>query len=163
MQYSKWQIPVEYLPFDESMGTNGELLDDEVSFYYTVSDPNLVSSTKQLYVDYSFADGGNIAASKRDNDVYITTQPVGGKTLATKDDVVTGLRSGTVYKATIHNLDSAAVKNKMAANGSMSVQIRVRSTFTYYGDTYGFEAGNKAAPSATTSIMFQKRTLFDLD
>ena len=154
---------VEYLPFDESMGTNGELLDDEVSFYYTVSDPNLVSSTKQLYVDYSFADGGNIAASKRDNDVYITTQPVGGKTLATKDDVVTGLRSGTVYKATIHNLDSATVKSKMAANGSMSVQIRVRSTFTYYGDTYGFEAGNKAAPSATTSIMFQKRTLFDLD
>lgn len=154
---------VEYLPFDESMGINGELLDDEISFFYTVSDPNLVSSTKKIFADYSFGDGTTIANTKQTNDVYITTEPVGGKTLSTEGSLVKGLRSGTVYKATIHNLDSTTVKNQLAANGSMSVQIRVRSTFTYYGDTYGFEAGNKAAPSATTSITFQKRTLFDLD
>lgn len=154
---------VEYLPFDESMGINGELLDDEISFYYTVSDPNLVSSTKKIYADYSFGDGTTIANTKQNNDVYITTEPVGGKTLSAEGSLVKGLRSGTVYKATIHNLDSTTVKNQLATNGAMSIQIRVQSAFTYYGDTYGLETDNKTAPSASTSITFQKRTLFDLD
>lgn len=151
----------EYLPFDTTIGEKE--LDSEFSFYYLVSEPNLVTSKKVITADYQFSDGQAISTTDQGNgSVYITTEAVsGGKLSQSGTSKITGLQSGNVYKATIHNMSSTKLK-QMLGSGNFGVQVNISSSFNYYGVSYGTGNSDNPAPEASTTLKFIKTTLFDL-
>ncbi len=152
----------EYLPYDTTIGEKG--LDSEFTFYYLVSEPNLVTSKKTITANYSFGDGEVIPTTDNgDGSVYITTSAVSQETVSQAgNNRITGLNSGNVYKATIHNMNGTKLQ-QLLTSGSFRIKVHIASSFDYYGDSYGKENGGNPAPAAEASLEFIKTTLFDLD
>lgn len=151
-----------YVHQDNAVGSKS--LEEEVSFYYTVSEPNLVTSDKTIYVDYRLPDGTRLpAADPGDGSAYITTEAVDGGALELMTDgSIRGIRSGSVYKATLHNLDDPDVQSMLASN-TMGITVHTASAFDYYGETYGLNEGDREAPEAERTLDMVRLTLFDLD
>lgn len=154
-----------YVHTDNAIGNKA--LENEVSFYYTVTDSNLVTSDKEISVDYSMVDknGSNIAipVQAAENQVYITTEAVNGDTVTTDSaGRLRGLKSGEVYKATVHNLTDTKVQEAIT-NGNMRIAVHAVSTFDYYGDSYGLGENAQSIPQSSTSMKILGTTLFDLD
>lgn len=139
-------------------------LEAELSFYYTVSEANLVTSEKKLYADYRLKDGTALAEGDRgDGSAYVTTEAVSGERLQVLEDGrLTGLRSGRVYKVTLHNMDAPAVQELMRS-GNMGITVHITSEFDYYGDSYGLSPGDHKAPETEKTLDMIRATLFDLD
>ena len=154
-----------YVHTDNAIGNKA--LENEVTFYYTVTDSNLVTSDKDISVDYSMVDkNGNSVAlpvQAADGQVYITTEAVNGDSLYTDSATqISGLKSGEVYKVTVHNLTDTKVQEAIA-NGNMQVVVHAVSSFDYYGDRYGLGDDVKGIPQSSASLKILGTTLFDLD
>lgn len=154
-----------YVHTDNSIGNKA--LENEVTFYYTVTDSNLVTSDKDISVDYSMLDknGSSVAISTQaaENQVYITTEAVNGDSITTDSTGrVRSLKSGEVYKVTVHNLTDTKVQEAIA-NGNMQVVVHAVTTFDYYGDSYGLSENAKGVPQSSAALKILGRTLFDLD
>ena len=154
-----------YVHTDNAIGNKA--LENEVTFYYTVTDSNLVTSDKDISVDYSMIDkNGNSVAlpvQAADGQVYITTEAVNGDSLYTDSATqISGLKSGEVYKVTVHNLADTKVQEAIT-NGNMQVVVHAVSSFDYYGDRYGLGDDVKGVPQSSASLKILGTTLFDLD
>lgn len=118
-------------------------------------------------MDYSMVDknGSSIAipVQAAENQVYITTEAVNGDTVTTDSaGRLRGLKSGEVYKVTVHNLTDTKVQEAIT-NGNMRIAVHAVSTFDYYGDSYGLGENAKSVPQSSTSMKILGTTLFDLD
>lgn len=154
-----------YVHTDNAIGNKA--LENEVTFYYMVTDSNLVTSDKDISVDYSMLDkNGNSVAlpvQATDGQVYITTEAVNGDTVTTDSaGRLSGLKSGEVYKVTVHNLTDTKVQEAIT-NGNMRIAVHAVSTFDYYGDSYGLNENAKSIPQSSAALKILGRTLFDLD
>lgn len=118
-------------------------------------------------MDYSMVDknGSSIAipVQAAENQVYITTEAVNGDTVTTDSaGRLRGLKSGEVYKVTVHNLTDTKVQEAIT-NGNMRIAVHAVSTFDYYGDSYGLGENAKSIPQSSASMKILGTTLFDLD
>ncbi|MGN0342122.1 MAG: DUF5057 domain-containing protein [Roseburia sp.] len=155
-----------YIPVDTTIGTKYVSSDNTVKFYYTVSEPNLVTSEKVITANYQLGTTQIPLSNPGGNGIYITTKAVSGENLKTEGTNVSGLVAGHVYEATIHNIDSASFESLMNSNnGIAEITINVSSNFSYYGEQYGDGSGsaNDAITKASTTVKVRRATLFDLD
>lgn len=156
------EVNALYVHQDNAVGEKS--LEQELSFYYTVSEPNLVTSDKTIYVDYRLPDGTQLPTeASGGGSPYITTEAVGGEALETlSDGRIRGLQSGSVYKATLHNINSADIQNRLES-GNLGITVHTTSEFDYYGDSYGLEPGDYKAPETERTLDVVRLTLFDLE
>lgn len=165
-----------YIPVDTTIGTKYVTTDNTVKFYYTVSEPNLVTSEKVITVDYQLKTSASgsatpvytqIPTSASSDSIYITTEAVSGEALTTVDNKVSGLMGGHVYEATIHNIGTESFVTQLDGNnGVAEITINVSSAFSYYGEKYGPDAEDPAKVTKTqaeTTFKVRRATLFDLD
>lgn len=169
-----------YIPVDTTIGTKYVTADNTVKFYFTVSEPNLVTSQKDIKVNYHLGTKQIPLSNQGDSSVYITTRAISGENLpisemvaSKKDDgtqvkepAMTGLVGGHVYEATIHNINSDEMAAVMDSNnGIAEITINVSSSFSYYGEKYGDEGtvANHQRTQANTTVKIRRATLFDLD
>ncbi|MCI5621902.1 MAG: DUF5057 domain-containing protein [Lachnospiraceae bacterium] len=155
-----------YIPVDTTIGTKYVTADNTVKFYYTVAEPNLVTSEKVITANYQLGTTQIPQSDPGDGSIYITTRAVSGETLSTDGTNVSGLVAGHVYEATIHNINSTAFGTLMDSNnGVAEITINVSSSFSYYGEKYGDGSGsnNDLITKASTTVKVRRATLFDLD
>lgn len=151
-----------YIHQDNTIGS--KTLDKDAVFYYMISEPNLVTSSKQIYADYRLPDGTMLPLTDPGGGAaYITTEAVsGGGLQLLADGRLGGIRSGSVYKATLHNLDDPVIESFLRSN-QMGITVHVTSEFDYYGDSYGLSPGSYAPPETQRTLDVLRLTLFDLD
>lgn len=165
-----------YIPVDTSIGTKYVTTDNTVKFYYTVSEPNLVTSEKVITADYELKTSASgsatpvytqISTEPSSDSIYITTKAVSGEALTTAGNKVSGLMGGHVYEATIHNIGTESFVTQLDGNnGVAEITINVSSAFTYYGEKYGPDATDperNTRTQAETTFKVRRATLFDLD
>lgn len=135
----------EYITYDDAK--SGTALTNDVSFYFTISDPNLTPSQKTMTVEFTYNNGtGDVALDAKD----ASQLEVVDVTVTPNTPVKGNYTDGHVYKATLK--DAAA---KLPASGSLEIKAKVNSSFDYYG--------KHESNDAMTSLTVLKMSLFELN
>lgn len=128
----------EYITYDNA--ANGALTGD-VSFYFTITDPNLTSAQKNLTVDFSYNQGNA--------DVAIDPAQVEVRDVTTNTPVSGSYTEGHVYYATIHGMES------LIQQEDLQIKATVHCSFNYYGKV--------KEHTATAGLTVVKSELFNLN
>lgn len=128
----------EYITYDNA--TNGALTGD-VSFYFTITDPNLTSAQKNLTVDFSYNQGSA--------DVTIDPAQVEVRDVTTNTPVSGSYTEGHVYYATIRGMES------LIQQEDLQIKATVHCSFNYYGKV--------EEHTATAGLTVVKSELFNLN
>lgn len=132
----------EYITYDDAI--SGTALTNDVSFYFTISDPNLTPSQKTMTVEFTYNNGtGDVALDASQLEVVDVT---------TNTPVTGNYTDGHVYKAT---LKDSAGKLAQTGNGSLEIKAKLNSSFDYYG--------RHESHDAVTSLTILKMSLFELN
>lgn len=128
----------EYITYDNA--ANGALTGD-VSFYFTITDPNLTSAQKNLTVDFSYNQGSA--------DVAIDPAQVEVRDVTTNTPVSGSYTEGHVYYATIRGMES------LIQQEDLQIKATVHCSFNYYGKV--------EEHTATAGLTVVKSELFNLN
>lgn len=131
----------EYITYDDAI--NGTVITDTVSYYFTVSDPNLTSSQKTISMEYAYYDANANRQILSGSDITV-------KDITTGTAVTDGLyTSGHVYQVTLNGM-----AGKMAGVQEATLEAKVTSSFDYYG--------KQETHSATKQLRILKTQLMNL-
>lgn len=132
----------EYITYDSSL--SDKPIEDDIVFYFTVSDPNLASSEKQMTMEFSYYNGStNVALGAEQiqvTDVTTNTATSGAYT------------EGHIYKTVLHG---ASEKLAEAGNESLEIRAKLNCKFNYYG--------KEESHDDVSTLKVLKTTLFDLN
>ena len=132
----------EYITYDSSL--SDKPIEDDIVFYFTVSDPNLASSEKQMTMEFSYYNGSTNVVLGADQiqvtDVTTNTAASGAYT------------EGHIYKAVLHG---ASEKLAEAGNESLEIRAKLNCRFNYYG--------KEESHDDVSTLKVLKTTLFDLN
>lgn len=131
----------EYITYDDAI--NGKAITDTVSYYFTLSDPNLTSSQKTITMEYAYYDANGNRQILSDSDISVKDVTMG-------TGVTDGLyTSGYVYQVTLNGM-----AEKMAGVQEATLEAKVTSSFDYYG--------RQETHSATKQLKILKTQLMNL-
>lgn len=131
----------EYITYDDAI--NGKAITDTVSYYFTLSDPNLTSSQKTITMEYAYYDANGNRQILSDSDISVKDVTMG-------TGVTDGLyTSGYVYQVTLNGM-----ADKMAGVQEATLEAKVTSSFDYYG--------RQETHSATKQLKILKTQLMNL-
>lgn len=133
----------EYITYDNAV--NGALTGD-VSFYFTITDPNLTSAQKNLTVDFSYNLGKE--------DKAIDSKQVEVTDVTTKTPVSGSYTEGHVYYAKIHGMESL-IQQEDPQKKDPQIKATVHCSFNYYGKV--------KEHTATAGLTVVKSELFNLN
>lgn len=132
----------EYITYDSSL--SDKPIEDEIVFYFTVSDPNLASSQKQMTMEFSYYNGSqNVVLGK--DEVQITD-------ITTNTAASDSYTEGHIYKAVLHG---ASAKFAESGNESLEIRAKLNCKFNYYG--------KEESHDDVSTLKILKTTLFDLN
>lgn len=155
-----------YINMEQSINSknqqSGQALDSDISFYYTVNDSNLATSKKDIRAKYYLvsSDGATVSqlgVATDSTQAYISTKDTNEQYAVTEaNGEVSGLTSGHVYTADLHNVttDTGTLKT-MLDSGKFKIQVQIESTFTYYG-------AESSAKTSADMMTVMKTNLIDL-
>ena len=113
----------------------------DVSFYFTITDPNLTSAQKNLTVAFSYNQGSA--------DVAIDPAQVEVRDVTTNTPVSGSYTEGHVYYATIRGMES------LIQQEDLQIKATVHCSFNYYGKV--------EEHTATAGLTVVKSELFNLN
>jgi len=111
----------EYITYDDAV--NGKAVNSDISFYFTVSDPNMTASQKNLTMEFAYYDSNNQRQVLDASQVSVTD--------VTEGTAVSGsYTTSHIYQATLSGLT-----NIMAGVEQAKFEAQVTCSFNYYGKT----------------------------
>lgn len=127
-------------------------LDKTIHFDFFVQDPNLVSDNKTVITTYSLQNAVGDSVPLPSNLTITTTNAETGEILpslagSTNGSVLSGMQSGTIYTATLNNIDGI--------NGDFKVVTSIQTTYNYYGKT--------VTKTVARDVTFSTAVLFNLN
>ncbi len=155
-----------YINIEQSVNSvtqqDGQALDSDLSFYYKVTDSNLATSKKDIRAKYFLvtSDGTEAAqlhVTADTSQAYISTTDESGQNVVNESEgEVSGLVSGHVYQAVLHNIatDTGTLKT-LLESGKFQIRVELESAFHYYGT-------KSSAKTSVDTLTVLKTSLIDL-
>ena len=132
----------EYITYDSSL--SDKPIEDDIVFYFTVSDPNLASSEKQMTMEFSYYNGST--------NVVLGADQIQVTDMTTNTAAPGAYTEGHIYKAVLHG---ASEKLAEAGNESLEIRAKLNCRFNYYG--------KEESHDDVSTLKVLKTTLFDLN
>lgn len=132
----------EYITYDSSL--SDKPIEDDIVFYFTVSDPNLASSEKQMTMEFSYYNGST--------NVVLGADQIQVTDMTTNTAASGAYTEGHIYKAVLHG---ASAKLAEAGNESLEIRAKLNCKFNYYG--------KEESHDDVSTLKVLKTTLFDLN
>lgn len=129
----------EYITYDNAVSDSP--LSKDVSYYFSITDPNLVNANKKLSMEYFYNNGGGDMAIPADQ-IEVWDETVNSA-------VGTEYTEGHVYRVTVKGGSS------MLNGDEMTLKARTTLEFNYYGRAQKLQS--------TAQLTVLKTTLFDLN
>lgn len=127
-------------------------LDKTIHFDFFVQDPNLVSNNKTVITTYSLQNAMGVSVPLPSGLTITTTNAETGEILpsfagSTNGSVLSGMQSGTIYTATLNNIEGIS--------GDFKVVTSIQTTYNYYGKT--------VTKTVSRDVTFGTAVLFNLN
>jgi hypothetical protein len=123
-----------------------------IHFDFFVQDPNLASNNKTVITTYSLQNAMGVSVPLPSGLTITTTNAETGEILpslagSTNGSVLFGMQSGTIYTATLNNIEGIS--------GDFKVVTSIQTTYNYYGKT--------VTKTVSRDVSFGTAVLFNLN